>query len=342
MINFYKEDLSLAEAASLVSRETGAHLEEMAQAAHALTTRRFGKVIKLYAPVYLSNECINSCLYCGFRGEGAIQRRTLSTLEAVAEARAVTSQGHRHILLVAGESPNEMPLDRICEIAQAIRPMAASLAVEVQPFDEAGYRKLRASGVDGVTLYQETYDERTYRAMHPAGPKAEYGSRGNAIHAAGAAGMRFLNIGALLGLFDWREETIALIAHARQLMKRHWRSQVLVSVPRIRDCASGFTPPCPVSDRDLAQIICALRLALPDCGISLSTREPPVLRDRLARLGVTQMSAGSSTEPGGYSKPRASGEQFHREDTRTAAEVAAMLTDSGFDPVWKDWDRNLI
>ncbi len=321
------------------SIEAGAHLEQMARAAHELTTRRFGKTIRLYAPVYLSNECINSCVYCGFRGEGSIERRTLTVEEAVAEASAVVSQGHRHLLLVAGESPAAMPLDRICEIARSIRPMAASLSVEVQPFDERGYAELAASGVDGVTLYQETYDEEVYARMHPRGPKSEFGSRCRAIDAAGKAGMRFLNIGALLGLSDWRREAASLIAHARLLMKRHWRSQVSVSVPRIRDCSSKFSPPCPVSDRELAQMICALRLSLPDCGIVLSTRESAALRDKLMPLGVTQMSAGSATEPGGYTKEGSSGKQFHRQDTRSAAEVAEMISKAGCDPVWKDWER---
>ncbi|MBN1282282.1 MAG: 2-iminoacetate synthase ThiH [Proteobacteria bacterium] len=349
-------DLSLSEAASLLTGEAGSHLEEMACAASSLTIRRFGRTMKLYAPIYLSNECVNGCLYCGFRGEGAIARRTLSAEEAMSEAERIVSDGHRHILLVSGESPAAMPLEKICGIARVIRPLAASLAVEVQPFDEEGYRRLAEAGVDGVTLYQETYDQDAYRAMHPFGPKGEYCSRSRAIDAAGGSGMRFLNIGALLGLSDWRMEALALIAHARWLMRRHWRSHLSVSVPRIRDCASRFSPPSPVSDRDLAQMICALRLSLPDCGIVLSTREPARLRDGLARLGVTQMSAGSNTEPGGYTAERLSdppatragdrvamraGEQFRREDARSAAEVAKMLAAEGYDPVWKDWDRNL-
>jgi 2-iminoacetate synthase len=335
------EDLSLAEAATLLTPGASSHLEMLAQAAHQLTARRFGRTIKLYAPIYLSNECVNGCLYCGFRAEGAIARRTLTTAEALAEARAVTAAGHRHLLLVSGEHPTAMPLACLEEIARALRPLAAGLAVEVAPQDEAGYRRLAAAGVDGVTLYQETYDEAAYRCFHPSGPKQAFGSRIAAIDAAGRSGMRFLGIGALLGLSEWRREALALIAHARALMRTHWRSAITVSVPRLRDCAARFTPPHPVSDREFAQIICALRLALPDAGIALSTREPAKLRDALLPLGVTQMSAGSVTVPGGHASGATAGEQFHLEDGRRPADVAAMLTRAGYDPVWKDWDKHL-
>lgn len=335
------DDLSLAEVTTLLTDGAGAHLEELARAAHVLTIKRFGKTIKLYAPIYISNECINSCRYCGFNHKSKITRTTLTIDEAIAEAKAVLAQGHRHILLVAGEDPNSVPISFIEGVARALRPLAAGLLIEVQPFDEQGYKKLAAAGIDGVTLYQETYDEDTYLAMHPAGPKSIFGSRIAAIDAAGRAGMRFLGIGALLGLSDWRREVLALITHARELMRTHWRSAIIVSVPRIRDSASGFVPPHPVSDRELAQIICAIRLALPDAGIILSTREPAELREKLLPLGITQMSAGSVTRPGGYAAREDSGEQFHREDTRSANEIAAMLANKGYDPVWKDWDRNL-
>ena len=335
------EDLSLAEAAALLTADAGTHLEEMAQAAHALTRRRFGRTIKLYAPIYLSNECINGCLYCGFRHGGTIARRTLAEEEAIAEARVLTVSGHRHLLLVAGEHPQALPLAKLAAIAHAIRPKAAGLAIEVQPFDEAGYRTLADAGVDGVTLYQESYDAEAYQRFHPSGPKKHYGSRVEAIDAAGRAGMRFLGIGALLGLADWRREALSIVAHARHLMHTHWRSAITVSLPRIRDCSAAFAPPHPVSDRELAQMIMALRLSLPDAGIVLSTREPAALRDRLLPLGITQMSAGSATAPGGYTMEGSAGAQFHLEDGRTPAEVAAMLARAGYDPVWKDWDEHL-
>jgi 2-iminoacetate synthase len=323
---------------------SGDHIEEIAQHAHALTVRRFGRTIKLYAPVYISNECINGCSYCGFNAENDIERRTLTVAEAVREVEAVVAKGHRHVLLVSGEKPDAVDANRISSIARSVREMTAGISIEVQPMDEASYRELVRSGVSGVTLYQETYDEKTYGLMHRFGPKSSYGSRIEAIDAAGRAGMRFLGIGALLGLHDWRCEALSLTNHARQLMKKFWRAHVAISVPRIRDSASGFSMPCPVSDRELAHMICALRLSLPDCGISLSTREPSALRESLLPLGITQMSAGSVTSPGGYSqgKGKKDLEQFHIEDTRSPAEFAAMLKAMGYDAVWKDWERDLV
>jgi 2-iminoacetate synthase len=333
---------SLPENASdLLSAEAGEHLEEMAQAAHALTVRRFGRTIKLYAPVYISNECINGCSYCGFRAKNAIERRTLTAAETIREAEEVIGRGHRHLLLVSGENPKAVPIELIEDVARSLRPKVAGLAIEVQPFDEAGYRRLAKAGIDGVTLYQETYDEEAYRAFHPSGPKANHGTRIAAIDAAGRAGMRFLGIGALLGLSDWRREALSLIEHARSLMRTHWRSHITISVPRVRDCASGFQPPHPVGDRDLAHMICALRLALPDAGIILSTREPERIREYMLPLGITQMSAGSSTSPGGYTEERKSTEQFHLEDTRDARAFADILSNKGYDPVWKDWESKL-
>lgn len=335
------EDLSISEVATLLTSEAGDHIGEMARSADALSRRRFGRTIKLYAPVYISNSCINGCRYCGFNIHNDVERRTLTPDEAEREAQAIMSAGHRHILLVAGEDPRACPIGLIEEIARRIAPKAAALSIEVQPFDEAGYRRLARAGVDGVTLYQESYDEDVYIMMHPSGPKGRFASRLEAIDAAGRAGMRFLGLGALLGLSDWRKEALALIAHARWLMKKHWRAAVTVSVPRIRDSASGFKMPHPVTDRDLAQMIATLRLSLPDCGIVLSTREPAQLRDSLLPLGITQMSAGSVTNPGGYTRKESSAEQFHLEDDRSPDAVAMMLKKAGYDPVWKDWDSSL-
>lgn len=319
------------------TKDAGRNLEELAQAAHRLTLQRFGRTIKLYAPVYLSNECTNGCLYCGFNAKTVIPRRTLTIDEAVREVEAVTAMGHRHLLFVSGEAPAKLPLETICKIVRRVRSSVASISVEIMPQSFEGYKMLSDAGCDGVTLYQETYDEKTYKLMHPFGPKSDFSSRLAAIDAAGRAGMRFLGIGALLGLSDWREEAVSLIAHARDLMNKYWRSQLTVSVPRLRGSTADFNFPNPVSDRDFAQMICILRLALPDCGISLSTREQATLRDSLIPLGVTQMSAGSVTRPGGYSEKSESGEQFSIEDSRKAVDVEKMIREKGYDPVWKDW-----
>ena len=215
----------------------------------------------------------------------------------------------------------------------------AKLLIETQPFDEESYRRLADAGVDGVTLYQETYHQDTYKQMHPSGPKSDFNSRIEAISAAGKAGMRFLGIGALLGLYDWRFEAVSLINHARELQKKFWQSHITISFPRIRDCASGFNMPYPVSDRELVQMIVVLRLALPDAGLVISTRENPRLRDHLLKLGITHMSAGSVTSPGGYTRDKKAQEQFHIEDNRSPSIVAEMIVNAGYQPVWKNWEK---
>jgi len=314
-------------------------LEELALAAHELTIRRFGKTIDLYAPIYLSNNCVNACRYCGFNRNSDIKRMTLTTGEVLQEAQHLTGLGHRHILLVAGEDHRAVPLTFLETIASQLKGRVAKLLIETQPFDEPSYRRLLAAGIDGVTLYQETYHEKTYKEMHPSGPKSDFRSRMEAISNAGRAGMRFLGIGALLGLHDWRFEAVALIDHARRLQRQFWKSQINISFPRIRDCASAFHMPSPVPDRELVQMIILLRLALPDAGLVISTREKPELRNHLVRLGITQMSAGSVTSPGGYTKNDHTGEQFHIEDTRSPASIAKMITTSGYQPVWKNWEK---
>jgi 2-iminoacetate synthase len=197
---------------------------------------------------------------------------------------------------------------------------------------------LAAAGCDGVVIYQETYHPETYAKVHIAGRKRHFEWRLVGPERAARAGMRRVGIGALLGLHDdWRYEAIAMVAHARFLMKHYWRTQVSVSVPRLRPSASGFQPRDPVGDRDLTQLVCALRLALPDAGIVISTREPPQLRDGLFQLGVTHASAGSHTEPGGYTMPKEATEQFDIADLRSPVEVAARLRELGYEPVWEDW-----
>jgi 2-iminoacetate synthase len=215
------------------------------------------------------------------------------------------------------------------------------VAVEVEPLETEGYRRLIEAGIDGVTLYQETYDPVLYATYHTRGPKKRFAYRLEAPCRAAEAGIRRVGIGALLGLADWRVEAILVAAHAAYLGRRYWKTHVAISFPRIREAASRFTPPHPVSDRELARMIAALRLVLPDVGLVLSTRERPEIRDGLARIGITQMSAGSRTEPGGYRRPEDAEKQFLVEDPRAPAEVAARLRELGLDPVWKDWEEAL-
>lgn len=309
--------------------------------AHQMTVQRFGKTIQLYAPLYLSNECIDTCLYCGFSRPNPIERKTLPISEVVKEGDYLIQQGFQHLLLVSGEHPKKVSLFYLSEIAKKLRPKISSLSIEVAPFLEKDYRILSQAGVDGVVIYQETYNQDIYQKVHIGGPKKDFHQRLKFIEEACRAGIRSIGIGVLLGLAPWHEEIPKLISHAKYLMKHYWKTEISISLPRLKPCASGFQARHPVSDTELAAIICRIRLELPEVGIVLSTRESPALRQRLMTLGVTRMSAGSRTEPGGYLHPEESGKQFELEDHRSPAEVAAAISKAGYEPVWKDWDTNL-
>lgn len=320
--------------------DDAAHASLLAQAQRA-TLQRFGRTVQIFAPVYLSNECVDTCLYCGFSRTNKIPRRTLSPEEVVAETRHLISQDFRHVLYVAGEHPVHVSPDYLETVLRAVRPLLASVAIEVAPFREDVYRRLADIGLDGVVLYQETYDRNRYAQVHVAGPKRDFDKRLAHLEDAARAGIRHLGMGILLGLSDWREDASALVRHVRGIQKKFWQCEISVSLPRLRPCESDYDPPHPVSDRDFLQLIAALRLALPDVGLVLSTREAPALRDRLIGLGVTRMSAGSRTEPGGYLHPEESLKQFETEDRRTPAEVAKAIANKGYEAVWKDWEPPL-
>lgn len=332
------EQIGFHEFQALVAPAARGFLEQMAQRARRITLARFGRTIQLYAPLYLSNACTNRCIYCGFNVSNEFARVTLSPEELLREADYLKTQGFQHILLLTGEDRRAVPLQRLTQTCQQLRDRFASVSIEVYPLDEAGYRSVVAAGVDGLTLYQETYHRPTYEEVHLGGPKRNYEGRLAAAEAAGRAGMRRIGIGALLGLSDWRQEAFALFAHAGWLMKRFWRTQITISFPRLRAASGAMAPPKPVSDAELAQMLCALRIALPDVGLVVSTREAQTLRDGLIPLGVTQMSAGSRTEPGGYLRPAEEAAQFCIEDQRSPAQVAGAIRAAGYDPVWKDWD----
>jgi 2-iminoacetate synthase len=264
----------------------------------------------------------------------------LSAAEVAGEAEELHRRGFRHLLLVSGEHARVINRDYLVECIQAVAPGFAQVGIEVQVWDTDTYRRFLAAGCDGVTVYQEAYHPQTYAAVHLKGKKRNYAWRLAAPDRAAEAGMRRLAIGALLGLdADWRSEAIAVAAHAKALIRRWWRCEVSIALPRLRPAAGGYQPVAPVGDAAFVQVLCALRIVLPDVGISLSTRESAELRDALVPLGVTTMSAGSHTEPGGYAEESDAEPQFAISDTRSPAEVAASLRAAGYDPVWKDWQR---
>lgn len=379
-----KPRLSLMDFAHLISPAAAESLEVLSRRSHQLTQQRFGKVIRLFAPLYLSNECVNNCQYCGFSRDNPILRVTLSLDEVKREARALKEQGFRNVLLVAGEHPKFVPVAYLENCVRALHEEIPSVSLEVGPLETPDYRPLVAAGADGLVVYQETYDRDVYAQMHTAGPKRNFDWRLETPERAYAAGFRRLGISPLYGLADWRYEAISVAAHADYLLRNCWKAQLTISLPRLRPCAGEFQPLTHMSDRDLAQLVCAFRLMFPDAGLVLSTREPSKLRDGLIPLGITLMSAGSHTEPGGYTgagreklhqtvrgrivelgasewasvgradattpnggssgasphRTNATG-QFDIADARSPGEVAELIRQLGYEPVWKDWDAAL-
>jgi 2-iminoacetate synthase len=324
--------------AALLSPTALSRLDAVAAAAHSLTVRRFGRTMHLFAPLYLSNECVSECTYCGFQvWNRDIVRRTLAPDEVGVETRYLKHRGFRHVLLVAGEHPKHVSSAYVNDCIRAAAREVPNVSIEVQAWDEETYRGFVGAGCDGVVLYQETYDERVYPDYHLKGNKRFFAWRLGAPERAECAGMRRLGIGALIGLnANWRWEVLALAMHARFLMRSHWRSDLTVALPRLEPAAGFDVPPAVLTDAEFTLALCALRLALPDAGIVLSTRERPRIRDGLIKLGVTHMSAGSRTEPGGYTSPGEAEEQFEISDTRSPEGVVSALRSSGYDPVWKD------
>jgi 2-iminoacetate synthase len=360
-----KAHLSLAEFAQLLSPAAALSLEALCQRSQAVTRQRFGKVIRLFAPLYLSNECINNCKYCGFSRDNPILRVTLSIDDVLREARSLKEQGFRNLLLVAGEHPKFVSNGYMADCVRALHAEIPSISLEVGPMETEEYVPLVQAGAEGLVVYQETYDRAVYADLHTAGPKRNFDWRLETPERAYAAGFRRLGIGALFGLSDWRMEAIAVAAHAQYLLRNCWKAQLTLSLPRLRPCAGEFQPLTVMTDRDLVQLMCAFRLFLPDAGLVLSTREPAPLRNGLVPLGITMMSAGSHTEPGGYTgagrdklhrtergrivelaagssewASNATG-QFDIADDRSPQEIAELLRQLGYDPVWKDWDAVL-
>jgi 2-iminoacetate synthase len=327
----------------LIAPKSDRELETMAQTSRSLTLQNFGRTMRLFAPLYLSNECINNCQYCGFSRDNPILRVTLDVDEVVAEARHLARQGFRQILLVAGEHPKFVSGDYLAECVRALAPDFSSISIEVGPMETEDYVPIVEAGADGLVVYQETYNRGVYAEMHTAGPKRDFNFRLDCAERGYVAGFRRLGIGALIGLSPWQDEAVALAAHLEHLFKH---------------------PLFSITDRELAQLVCALRMTFPQLGIVLSTRERAALRDALALIGVTMMSAGSHTEPGGYTRQGrehlhrtvrgrivapdyqdgedqlATG-QFEISDERSPGEIAAVLRGGGIEPVWKDWDQAL-
>ena len=321
---------------ALLSPAAETFLEEMAQRAHRLTVQHFGRVILLYTPLYLSNYCVNHCVYCGFQVNNKLERKKLTPLEVEKEAEIIAATGLKHVLVLTGESRQHSPVSYIKECVEILKRYFTSISIEIYPLEESEYAELIAAGVDGLTVYQEVYDEEVYARLHPAGPKRNYRYRLEAPERACKAGIRTVNVGALLGLNRWRTEAFFTGLHADYLQNKFPEVEVSISPPRMRPHLGGFQPRVEVTDRNLLQYMLAFRLFMHRGGITISTRERSELRDHLVKLGATKMSAGSCTAVGGRSEDCSPG-QFEISDGRSVSEMAGMLYSQGYQPLYKDW-----
>jgi 2-iminoacetate synthase len=329
---------SVEDFAALISPAARPYLEQMAQLSHALTVKRFGHTMQMYAPLYLSNECQNICTYCGFSFTNKIERLTLTNQQISAEADAVKALGFDHLLVVTGEAPKKVGMAYFKDALSLLTPKFSQVSFEVQPLEEDEYRELRAAGVTAVLVYQETYHRETYKTHHPKGKKSNLEYRLETPDRLGRAGIHKIGLGALLGLEDWRADSFFTALHLAYLERTYWRTKYSISFPRLRPAEGVLEPKVVVEDKDLVQLICAYRIFNENVELSLSTRESAWFRDHAVKLGVTTMSAGSRTDPGGYSTHKSALRQFEISDERPPAEVAQMLKAKEIEPLWKDWE----
>lgn len=325
---------------ALISPAAAPYLEQMAQLSHQLTQKRFGKTIQLFVPMYLSNECNNICTYCGFSFDNKIKRKTLSADEILREIKEIKKSGFNHILLVTGEANHTVHVDYFKKAIEIIKPHFANISIEVQPLDQNEYEELRQSGVYAVLVYQETYHQDKYKEYHPKGKKSNFYYRMETPERIGNAGIHKIGLGVLLGLEDWRTDSFYCALHLDYLQKTYWQTKYSLSFPRIRPAEGIVVPEKTITDRELVQLICAYRLFNEDVEISVSTRESEIFRNNIIKLGVTSMSAESKTNPGGYSVEPESLEQFEISDERSAEQIATLISNNNYEPVWKDWDKS--
>jgi 2-iminoacetate synthase len=326
---------------ALISPAALPYLEQMAQLSHQLTRQRFGNTIQLYIPLYLSNECQNICTYCGFSLDNKIRRKTLQPAEIMQEVEAIKAMGYEHVLLVTGEAWQTVGVDYFKEALRLIHPHFSHISMEVQPMDEEDYAALIPLGLQSVLVYQETYHQAGYKLHHPKGRKSNFDYRLETPDRLGRAGIHKIGLGVLIGLEDWRTDSFFTALHLQYLEKTYWQTRYSISFPRLRPCAGGLPPKVEMNDRELVQLICAYRLLDPDVELSLSTRESEQFRNHAVKLGITAMSAGSKTNPGGYAADPQSLEQFEISDERSPLHIAQMLRQQGCEPVWKNWDHSL-
>ena len=323
----------------LISPAAQAYLEQMAQMSHEVTKKRFGKTIQMYVPLYLSNECQNICTYCGFSLGNKIKRKTLTENEITREVEVLKKAGFDHVLLVTGEANYSVNIDYFLRAVAQVKSDFSTISIEVQPLSTEEYELLHAAGVYSVLVYQETYHKEVYKQYHTKGKKSNFDFRLDTPDRVGTAGIHKIGLGVLLGLEDWRTDSFFNALHLDYLQKTYWQTKYSVSFPRLRPAEGTVPPNFVMDDKDLTQLICAYRLWNEDLEISLSTRENERFRNNIIPLGITSMSSGSKTNPGGYVVDPQSLEQFEISDERSASEIAILISSLGYEPVWKDWDK---
>ena len=342
-----KDKLNLEDFKALISPAAMPYLEQMAQLSNALTQKRFGKTIQMYVPLYLSNECQNICTYCAFSLDNKIKRKTLTDDEILQEVKAIKQMGYDHVLLVTGEANQTVGVNYLQHAIRLIRPYFSHISIEVQPFDQTDYETLLAEGLNTVLVYQETYHRDNYKTHHPKGKKSNFDYRLETPDRLGKAEVHKIGLGVLIGLEDWRTDCFFTALHLDYLEKTYWKTKYSISFPRLRPIEVGtqdnslmksFTSF--MSDKQLVQLICAYRIFNPEVELSLSTREDENFRNHVIKLGITSMSAGSKTNPGGYVVEPQSLEQFEISDERSPQQITTLIKQQGYEPVWKDWDRS--
>ncbi len=335
-----REHLTVDDFMALISPAAAPRLEEMARLSRALTQKRFGKTISMYIPLYITNSCTNSCVYCGFNRHNKMERVILTPAQIKDECEAIRRLGpFENLLIVTGENPRLAGTGYLEEALKVCRPYFNNLTIEVMPLAAEDYSRLTHAGLNGVVCFQETYNRARYKVYHPAGMKSNFEWRLDGYDRMGSAGVHKIGMGVLIGLEDWRTDVTMMARHLLYLRRHYWRTRYSVNFPRMRPSEGHFQPNVIMSDRALAQLTFAFRIFDPDVDISFSTRESPDFRNNIATLGVTSMSAGSKTDPGGYATYQQSLEQFAVSDERTPAQVESDIRRLGYEVVWKDWDK---
>ncbi len=338
--------LSLKESAALLSVEDAQDIQKIFAAASQVKDTIYGRRVVLFAPLYISNLCVNACLYCAFKSDNKlIKRKALSVVEIKEQTEWLLKRGHKRILMVCGEESLtgqanvDYYIDGVKAIyaAQAGKNKIKRVNVNCAPLSVKEFKKLKASGIGTYQIFQETYHQQTYLSMHPQGPKSDPDNRMDAIDRAFCAGIDDLGIGALYGLYDYRFETLGLLSHVEHMEEKFKVGPHTISVPRIEPAEGAdlsFNPPYKISDEEFKKIVAILRLSVPYTGIIMSTRENPRMRDELLSLGVSQISAESNTSPGGYCRQASAqaGGQFYLGDHRTLDEIVGMLIQHDYIP----------